>query len=54
MITDDPDDLKVIDRLDLEHGINPFWYSTGYYEFVNDAYEEYSSGLLNKQYEQTN
>ena len=38
MITDGPDDLKVIERLDLEHGINPFWYPTGDYETVNDLY----------------
>ena len=39
MITDDPDDLKVIERLDLEHGINPFWYPAGEFEFVNEAYD---------------
>ena len=41
MITDDPDDLKVIERLELEHGINPFWYSTGEFESVNEAYEAF-------------
>ena len=55
MITDDPDELAVVSRLDLEHGINPFWYPTGDFEFVNEAYEDFvSSGLLNKTYEQTN
>lgn len=44
MITDDPAELAVIERLELEHGINPFWYSTGDFEFVNDAYEAYKSG----------
>ena len=41
MITDDPDELLVIERLDLEHGINPFWYPTGEFEFVNEAYEAF-------------
>ena len=55
MITDDPDELLVVERLELEHGINPFWYPTGDFEFVNEAYEDFvSSGLLNKIYEQTN
>lgn len=45
MISDDPDDFKVIERLDLEHGINPFWYPTGDFEFVNDAYEAYKLTL---------
>jgi len=45
MITDDPDELAVVSRLDLEHGINPFWHPTGEFEFVNEAYEAYKSNL---------
>jgi len=45
MITDDPDELKVIERLELEHGINPFWYPTEEFEFVNEAYEAFKSNL---------
>ena len=45
MITDDPDELAVVSRLELEHGINPFWYPTGEFEFVNEAYEAYKSNL---------
>ena len=41
MITDDQDELAVVSRLDLEHGINPFWYPTGEFEFVNEAYEAF-------------
>ena len=52
MITDDPDELKVIERLELEHGINPFWYPTGEFEFVNEAYGAFvSSGLLKQTHE---
>lgn len=36
MITDD---LKVVERLDLEHGVNPFWYPSGDFETLNDMYE---------------
>jgi hypothetical protein len=61
MITDDPDDLKVVERLHLEHGINPFWYPTGDYKTVMDMYNNlvtctYDSDhlALIKTYEQTN
>jgi hypothetical protein len=45
MLTDDESKVAVVERFELEFGVNPFWHPTGDYETVNESYDEFIRAL---------